>query len=121
MRPAGHRPIRNLRRDNTELLVIVTPELVQPIPATQKPPALNFPKEFLKDNSPGQTRTPGTPGTALSPVESIPFEKLIESQKSTELNTQGVTGGIVSPLQSPSSSQSMPPQPPMTTTTPPAK
>jgi pilus assembly protein CpaC len=112
---------RNLRRDNTELLVIVTPELVQPIPANQKRPELKFPKEFMKDNSPGQTGMLGTPATAPAPVESIPVEKLIESTKSPELNTQGVTGGVSAPLQSPSSGQSMPPQPPMATTTPPAK
>ena len=63
---------RNLNRQNTELLVIVTPEIVQPIPATQKPPALSFPKEFLKTDSPGQTRTPGGTGAETVPLPCKP-------------------------------------------------
>ena len=98
---------RNLNRSNTELLVIVTPELVRPIPAGQQPPALKYPKEFLKTDSPGQMRTPGETGTApvSSAMETMPIEKLTESMKTPDLNIQGA-GQTSNPLQSPSSSQS---------------
>ena len=81
---------RSINRSNTELLVIVTPELVQPIPASQKPPALKFPKDFLPVDSAGQTGAAGAAGTAssLAGRESMPLEKFIESQKTAELNTQ---------------------------------
>ena len=35
-------------KSNSELLVIVTPELVRPIPASQKPPELNYTTSFLE-------------------------------------------------------------------------
>src|SRR5207248_6265857 len=40
-------------RNNSELLVIITPELVRPMPAGQKGPELNFPTKFMAPNSPG--------------------------------------------------------------------
>jgi pilus assembly protein CpaC len=87
---------RSINRQNTELLVIVTPELVQPIPAGQQVPALKFPKEFMAVDSPGQTRTPGATGTTSVPAapETMPLEKLIDSMKTTELNTQGGSSGL---------------------------
>jgi pilus assembly protein CpaC len=81
---------RNINRQNTELLVIVTPEIVKPVAASQAP-ALKFPKEFLPTDSPGQTRTPGETGNApVVPARtSMPVEKLVESMSTPELNTQG--------------------------------
>jgi pilus assembly protein CpaC len=80
---------RSLQRENTELLVIVTPEIVQPIPAGKKPPALKFPKELMPPDNPGQTRTPGMEVTGASlpapPPDAIPMEKMIESLKSPVL------------------------------------
>src|SRR5205823_7930282 len=38
-------------RNNSELLVIVTPEIVRPLPADQPVPSLNMPQPFLKPNS----------------------------------------------------------------------
>jgi len=91
---------RNLNRENTELLVIVTPELVQPIPAGQKPPALNFPSEFIKSYSPGQTSNPAD-GSPAKPtvIESMPLEQLLDSMKPTELNVQEGNKGAISMTQ----------------------
>ena len=84
---------RNLARENTELLVIVTPEMVQPIPAGTKLPALHFTKDFLPVDSPGQLRTPGVDvtgtGSASSSQDTIPIEKMIESQKSPTMQISG--------------------------------
>ena len=99
---------RSLTRENTELLVIVTPELVKPINPDQKPPALKFSKDFLPVDSPGQTRTPGASVTgAVAPAasqESLPVEKMIESTKSPTLvltgNDQSMGSGQSSGLPS---------------------
>jgi pilus assembly protein CpaC len=73
-------------RANTELLVIVTPELVRPISAGQPVPDVNFPKPFMQPNSTSPMRTPGMevtgPVPVNAPTETIPVETLIESQKS---------------------------------------
>jgi hypothetical protein len=66
------------------LLVIVTPEIVRPIPAGQPLPQLKFPKEFLEPNTAGTApRTPGIEATGPVPVhppqETIRVEELIRS------------------------------------------
>jgi pilus assembly protein CpaC len=72
-------------RQNTELLVIVTPELVRPISAGQPIPDVRFPKEFLPPNTKTPLRTPGMdvtgPVPVTPPTESIAVETLVESQK----------------------------------------
>jgi len=74
---------KSVSKTNTELVVIVTPELVRPIPAGQPVPALNFPKPFLAPNTSGYPRTPGLEVTGPIPVkppnEAIPVEQLIQS------------------------------------------
>lgn len=77
---------KSTNRQNTELLVIVTPELVRPIPAGQPVPEVKYPKEFMKPNTGTEMRTPGQDVTGPVPVQtatkSIPVEKLIESLQS---------------------------------------
>ena len=72
-------------KTNTELLVIITPEIVRPIPAGQPLPELKYPEKFLKPNSSIEMRTPGLQATGQVPVQppsdSIPIEELIEQQK----------------------------------------
>ena len=59
---------RTMSRNNSELLVLITPELVRPIPAGQKAPELAFPIPYL----------PFVPPTG---TETIPFEQLMQLQK----------------------------------------
>jgi pilus assembly protein CpaC len=71
-------------KTNTELIVLVTPELVDPIPAGGPQPELKYPVPFLPPNSSAPMHHPdGTPATASNaPLPStIPVEKLIESQR----------------------------------------
>jgi pilus assembly protein CpaC len=72
-------------KDNTELLVIVTPEVVRPIPAGQPVPALNYPQPLMKANSPVPMQQPGIEKTGPVPAQatakSIPFEQLVQPQK----------------------------------------
>jgi pilus assembly protein CpaC len=71
-------------RSNSELIVIVTPEIVNPIDASTPIPELKYPEGFLPPNSPIPMNTPDTKvaGSAPAPPPAtIPVEKLIESQK----------------------------------------
>jgi len=80
-------------KTNTELIVIVTPEVVNPIDATTPLPELKYPEGFLPPNSTIPMHTPDTKaaGTAPAPPPAtIPVEKLIESQKpETPLVSEG--------------------------------
>ncbi len=75
---------RNLTKSNSELLVVVTPELVRPIPKGQTVPGIKMPLEFLKATG-SPLRTPGMdvtgPVPAKPPKDSVPVEQLIQSQK----------------------------------------
>jgi pilus assembly protein CpaC len=83
-------------RNNTELMVIITPELVRPIPAGQPLPSLKYPVAFLPPNSnipmhqPGQNVTGPVPVTP--PTPSVPLETLIKSMQEKPLNVNAVTG-----------------------------
>jgi pilus assembly protein CpaC len=76
---------RSITKNNSELLVLVTPELVRPIAKGQKGPDVKFPTPFLKGT---RTDLPATPGMDITgPVptkpnlETVPVEDLIQSQK----------------------------------------
>jgi pilus assembly protein CpaC len=75
---------KSTTRNNSELLVIITPELVRPIPAGQKPPELNFPLPFMSRNSDFEMAQPGMDKTGPVPpsqaVDSIPVEQLRDKQ-----------------------------------------
>jgi pilus assembly protein CpaC len=76
---------KTVTRNNNELLVIVTPELVRPIPAGQPLPELNFPREFMPPNSAAAPRHPGIDKTGPVPVtppeKTMPLERLLQQQK----------------------------------------
>jgi pilus assembly protein CpaC len=96
---------RSLSKNNSELLVMVTPELVRPIPAGQPVPEIRMPKEWLKDGATVQPRTPGMETTGPVPVkppkEAIPVEELIRSLQPAE--------GGAAPAFAPSPAIPMPP------------
>jgi pilus assembly protein CpaC len=87
-------------RSNTELMVIVTPELVRPIPAGRPLPALNYPVPFLPPNTGTAMATPGKSVTGSVPVtpptQDIPVETLIKSLQAEKplvvTSTSGATG-----------------------------
>jgi len=76
---------KSVKRNNTELLVIVTPEVVRPIPAGQPVPALNYPSPFMTRNSDIELHQPGIdktgPVKVTPPSPSIPIEQLIQQRK----------------------------------------
>ncbi len=71
-------------RTNTELIVVVTPEIVSPIEAGAPKPELKYPVQFLPPNSGVPMNNPDAKTAANTPnppPASIPVEKLIESMK----------------------------------------
>lgn len=70
----------NTSRSNTELIVIVTPELVRPIPVGKPVPQIPLPKEFMKDTAIVAPQTPGEAVTGpVSPLlkkQQVPVEEL---------------------------------------------
>jgi pilus assembly protein CpaC len=81
---------RSITKSNTELLVIVTPELVRPIPANQKAPELKYTDPFMTTNSGFPMSQPGMDKTGLVPVHppapTMPIEQLIlEQQKQQQV------------------------------------
>ena len=76
---------RSMNKNNSELLVLVTPELVRPIPKGQKGPEIKFPQPFMKGTRTDVPATPGMDVTGPVPTkptqETVPVEELIQSQK----------------------------------------
>ena len=72
-------------KSNSELLVIITPEVVRPIPADQPTPDLNRPNPFLPPNTDIPLRHPGIDKTGPVPVkpptDSLPYEQLAQPPK----------------------------------------
>jgi pilus assembly protein CpaC len=78
-------------KNNSELLVIVTPELVRPIPVGQPVPSIEFPGKLMgPDQAP---RTPGLdatgPESLQRPAMTIPLEQLLQSLKAAQTTMQG--------------------------------
>jgi pilus assembly protein CpaC len=102
-------------RTNTELIVIVTPEIVAPMPAGQPLPQLSFPDKFLPPNSKISMSNPGANVTGAKPLPppspSIPVEQLIQSmQPEKTLSTEGSysSGGYAAPSSMSSTSSTTP-------------
>ena len=110
---------KSTSRNNTELLVIVTPELVRPIPAGTPPMTLPFPKPFMQSSAEDAVRTPGVQKTGTvqpSPEKAIPLETLLQSiarenalDENGPAKRSGSTQDVLNQL-SPQSSQSSGPK-----------
>lgn len=71
-------------KTNTELIVIVTPEIVAPIPAGETLPHLKYPAKFLESNSKAPMNTPESKGKAVAPRQTpatVPVEQLMKSMQ----------------------------------------
>jgi pilus assembly protein CpaC len=109
---------RQKNRTNTELMVIVTPQLVHPIPAGQAIPGPKFPVPFLQPNTGAEMASPGAnvTGTAAPtpPTPNIPVETLIKSLQEKQLMvnpTSGTYGGASSMQAGPGAGASAPAAP----------
>jgi len=71
-------------KTNTELIVLVTPEIVNPIEAGAPLPELKYPEGFLPPNSGIPMHTPDAKAAGYAPPPTpatMPVEKLLESMK----------------------------------------
>ena len=71
-------------KNKSELLVLVTPEIVRPIPADQKPPEITMSGKFIKDGAAAMPRTPGVEVTGEPKAagrKTVPYEVLKEEQR----------------------------------------
>jgi pilus assembly protein CpaC len=90
---------RNKVRNNTELIVIVSPQVVRPMPAGQKIAIPNYPVPFLPPNSKTEMATPGQNVTGPVPVPGtppIPVESLIKSFEERPLVVTSTSGSMSS-------------------------
>ena len=68
-------------KTNTELIVIVTPEIVNPIPQGAALPTLKYPQSFLPSASGIAMTTPEGANPVTPPPPTMPVEKLLQSMK----------------------------------------
>jgi len=84
---------RVLTKSNSELLIMVTPEIIRPIPAGQARPDIPMPKPFLKSDLKEAPRNPGIDVTGPVPVkperETLPLEELQQMQKKDQGTVPG--------------------------------
>lgn len=91
---------RSMNKAKTELLVLVTPEIVQPIPHGQKPPEISQTGRFIKEGASEAPRTPAveTAGRAETPKKMVPVEALKEEKRlekeRDEKRPASATGGF---------------------------
>jgi pilus assembly protein CpaC len=101
---------------NTELIVIVTPEIVAPIPAGATLPEPKYPGKFLPPNSGIPMNNPDAKTAANTPAPApptMPVEKLIESLRSGKplvIESGSGTFGSASSSGGGGASSSAPPQ-----------
>jgi pilus assembly protein CpaC len=95
---------KSISKNHTELLVIITPEIVRPIPADKPLPALTFAVPQLSPGSvmlsqPGIDQTGPVPVTP--PMDSMPMEVLIkqmQEQQKRKLQQQTTGGATNAPF-----------------------
>lgn len=113
---------RSLSKTNSELLVMVTPELVRPIPAGAKRPDIEMPAPFLKGAPMSAPANPGPAVTgaprAIPTYPSLPVEQLQTTgqtpapNSNTQPQLMVVQPVQLTPAQVPGTAPTTPPNPP---------
>ena len=86
----------NKTRNNTELVVIVTPEFASPIQPGEKLPGPSYPDEFLNSSAAASasTQNPVTPTPAGPGPAAMPVEDLKRSMEPEKVLRTGDTNGL---------------------------
>jgi pilus assembly protein CpaC len=88
-------------KENTELVVIVTPEIVRPIPQGVPRPQLKYPVPFMDPNSPADSTIPSKEGATPALPSAVPIETLLKSLQAESANAdQSIP--LAAPMVSPS-------------------
>jgi pilus assembly protein CpaC len=76
---------RTRTRSNSELMVLVTPELIRPIPGATALPDVRMPEQFMPGTAAAAPRSPGSGVTGAVPSppvrKDIPLEEMLEIEK----------------------------------------
>lgn len=100
-------------KNNTELIVIVTPEIVAPIPVGAPTPELKYPIPYMANNTNIPMHNPDAKtaeNTPAPPPSALPVEKLIESMRPEQpLVIQGAGGTFGAGSTSPGANTALPP------------
>jgi len=84
---------KNSTKTSSELLIMVTPVLVNPIPVGEKTPEVAFPKPFLKDAPTAAPQNPSAAGTDNAPMlirrDVVPIEDLTTSPQGNTTSSLG--------------------------------
>ena len=90
---------RSTNKSSSELLIMVTPELVSPIVAGGKVPELEYPRQFLKDAPTSAPQQP-LPGPQNTPLlikrDVVPIEDLVTSPNGTTSPAQAPAAPVIS-------------------------
>lgn len=97
---------RSRSKENTELMVIVTPELVRPIPKGTPLPQLKYSAPFLDPNTPADMRTPAQESSSPATPSAVPIETLLKSLQAQ--SPAGADQGSRTPAASPMSAPAAP-------------
>ena len=88
-------------KENTELVVIVTPEIVRPIPQGAPRPQLKYPVPFMDPNSPVDATIPAKEGATPALPSAVPIETLLKSLQAASANADQSLP-LAAPMVSPS-------------------
>jgi pilus assembly protein CpaC len=79
---------RQRQKNNSELLIIITPEIVNPVANNSQIPIMDMPQKFLQGTMTTPPRTPGIEKTGESIVQSrivVPYERLSRQEKDAKI------------------------------------
>jgi pilus assembly protein CpaC len=92
---------KTITKNNSELLIIITPEIVRPIPSQQPVPELKWTVPFMSNNSDVAMRQPGLDSTGPVPVHppspTMPLEQLLRQQQLIQAAPIAVPPTVVPP------------------------
>jgi pilus assembly protein CpaC len=91
-------------KENTELIVIVTPEIVRPIPQGAPLPQLKYPVPFMDPNTPVDSKAQAKDNAAPAPPSAVPYETLLKSLQAESVvadQSRPLAAPMVSPAAAP--------------------
>lgn len=90
---------RSINKSNSELMVIVTPEFVRPIPAGMKRPEIAFPEPFLDGGATKNPRHPSLQETGAVPVNAPNKTMRVEDYLTSEKKAPAPVAPGAAPIQ----------------------